>query len=147
MLARCVRSCSSFPDRRIRTSLNISRGCCVLHQDLGRAIHHQWKVAHLTLAAPGSSHILPIRALSELGALHTPCVQPWPCLGPISKFDEVPLVIVLIHCPAARPCAWTCRIATTPGGTPCHNSLVLAWGPGTKPTTQWWPRGQGRVVE
>ena len=34
LLASCVQSCSSIPDRRIRTSLIVSRGCCVLHQDL-----------------------------------------------------------------------------------------------------------------
>jgi hypothetical protein len=38
--ASCVQSCSSVQITRLCVSPNISRGCCVLPQDLGQDIHH-----------------------------------------------------------------------------------------------------------
>lgn len=39
-LASCVQNCSSQRIARLCTSPNVSRGCCVLPQDLGQDIHH-----------------------------------------------------------------------------------------------------------
>lgn len=44
-LASCVQSCSScFQITRLCVSLSVSRGSCVLHQNLGQDIHHSRRV-------------------------------------------------------------------------------------------------------